>query len=98
MLRARKEAATHICTEDKDMQALWHHMKDVFSQRVQQIQLFTFFFALFQKPSPDFMKMSFVPVAIVTGQRSGQRIGVGGRSGAEVTSEFLITGAVTYCA
>lgn len=42
-----KEAATHICTEDKATPALWHHMKDVFSQRVQQIQLFTFSFFFF---------------------------------------------------
>lgn len=33
--KARKEAATHICREDKASQAAWLYMKDMFSLRIQ---------------------------------------------------------------
>lgn len=76
LFTAGKEVATHICTEDKTSQALWRNIKAVFSQRVQQIQLFPFlFFCSFPKAR---FHLSFVPVAMVTGQRSGQRIGAAG--------------------
>lgn len=43
--------------------------------------------------------MSFVPVAMATGQRSGQEDRRGGRRlRAEFTSEFLITAVVACCA
>lgn len=57
--QARKETATHICLEHKALQALWHHMKDVFSKCIQQIQLFTFCFCSFLKAMGKFQENEF---------------------------------------
>lgn len=75
-------------------------MKDVFSQRVQQIQLFTFFFffffALFQKAIAKLQENEFC--ASCHGDWSAQWTEDSrGRQGAEFTSEFLITVVVALC-
>lgn len=66
-LLGANQADTHIYTEDKATQARWHHIKDVFSECVQQIQLFIFFLAISKSYHQIFRKMGFVPVAMVTG-------------------------------